>query len=153
MAEIDPELLKKLAAGHSDLALAEAIDKARPQGVLPNVQDVTPPQIGSPSMEAPGTLPNIGQPKTLPNLGFKERQALPNISPGVAPGSSSFYRGKLEKLEDQKENPWGSEENHSGFLGKLAHIGAKVGNIAGDIFAPATMSLIPGTDLNRERQI
>src|SRR5277367_6602756 len=167
MAEIDPELLKKLIgeadpadlarlrdpARHSDLAIATAIDKARPQGVLPNVQDVTPPQIGSPSMEAPGTLPNIGQPKTLPNLGFKERQALPNISPGVAPGSSAFYQGKLEKLEDQQSHPWGSDENHPGFLGKLAHIGAKVGNIAGDIFAPATMSLIPGTDLNRERQI
>jgi hypothetical protein len=46
--------------------------------------------------------------------------------------------------------PWGSPTNHPGIGGKIAHVLSKVGNIAGDIFAPATMAMIPGTDLNRK---
>ena len=34
-------------------------------------------------------------------------------------------------------------------LGKIGHVASQVGNVAGDVFAPATMELIPGTDLNR----
>jgi hypothetical protein len=49
----------------------------------------------------------------------------------------------------QKNNPWGSAGNHPGFLGKLGHIASTIGNIAGDIVAPSTMELIPGTQLNK----
>jgi len=88
----------------------------------------------------------------LQPIGFKAREALPMTSPGVAAGSAADYQNRLQKIEDEKAHPWGSEENHPGFGGKLAHIAAKVGNIAGDIVAPATMALIPGTDLNRQRE-
>lgn len=36
-------------------------------------------------------------------------------------------------------------------LGKIGHVAANVGNVLGDIFAPDTMALIPGTQLYNER--
>lgn len=41
---------------------------------------------------------------------------------------------------------------HQGVLSKIGHGFETAGNIAGDIFAPSTMSLIPGTQLYGERQ-
>lgn len=36
-----------------------------------------------------------------------------------------------------------------GVMGRIGHVLAKMGNIAGDVFAPAAMAAIPGTDLNK----
>lgn len=58
----------------------------------------------------------------------------------------------LRKLQLQDANPMGSANNHPGAIGKALHIASKIGNIAGDIFAPATMELISGTDANRQLQ-
>src|SRR5258708_35148998 len=52
----------------------------------------------------------------LQPLNFHERQRLPTISPGALAGSSGFERNQIERIEDQKANPWGSEENHPGRL-------------------------------------
>jgi len=51
-----------------------------------------------------------------------------------------------------QEHPWGTPENHPGKLGKVAHAFSTLGNIAGDIFAPAVMANIPGTQLNMQQQ-
>jgi len=59
-------------------------------------------------------------------------------------------RLKLAKLEYAKSTHLGTPENHPGILGKLGHIAAGIGNIAGDIVAPSTMELIPGTQLHGE---
>lgn len=64
-------------------------------------------------------------------------------------GQEAADRIRLQKMEYERQTPWGSEGNHPGILGRIGHIAAKVGNIAGDVFAPATMAMIPGTDLNR----
>lgn len=61
-------------------------------------------------------------------------------------------QARLEKIRWAQQNPWGTENNHPGKLGKLAHIFSEVGNIAGDVFAPDVMARIPGTQLNREMQ-
>lgn len=45
--------------------------------------------------------------------------------------------------------PW-TGPAHKGFWDHLARIGEGIGNVAGDVFAPSTMMLIPGTQLNRE---
>lgn len=52
----------------------------------------------------------------------------------------------LEELN--RFSPWGTALNHPGFLGKVAHVASRIGNAAGDIFDPAAMTLIPGTDLH-----
>jgi hypothetical protein len=56
----------------------------------------------------------------------------------------------LQNLKFQ--NPWGTAENHPGFGGKLGHIAAAIGNVAGNIVAPETMEMIPGTAANRQAQ-
>lgn len=97
------------------------------------------------------------------NLGFHERlkdydkrilHALDMASRTHDPAyKEQADRLKELKLEDQKANPWGSAENHPGVLGRIGHIAAKVGNIAGSVIAPEQMAAIPGTEMNRaERQ-
>ena len=61
-------------------------------------------------------------------------------------------RLKVAKAQFEKNTPWGSPTNHPGILGEIGHVAAKVGNIAGDVVAPETMSLIPGTQLNKNVQ-
>jgi hypothetical protein len=58
--------------------------------------------------------------------------------------------GKLQEDYRKDSDPWGSPDNHPGFLGKLGHVLSTIGNVAGDVFAPATMERIPGTQLHRE---
>lgn len=85
----------------------------------------------------------------LPKLDFKGRQALPTVSPGAPAGSAAQHEAELARMKDQDANPWGTGENHPGVIGKIGHVLAKIGNIAGDVLAPGTMALVPGTDLNR----
>jgi len=60
---------------------------------------------------------------------------------------------KLQKVRWAEAHPWGTPENHPGKLGKLAHVFSQIGNIAGNIVAPATMANIEGTQLNmREKE-
>lgn len=133
---------RSLAVGATNAPVASPLRKVG--SVAPEA-----PEIGG--AEQPKLQP-IGSPSPVKPLSFAERQALPLVSPGTPAGSSAFYQNKLERIEDQKDNPWGSAENHPGFLGKLGHVAAKIGNIAGDVLAPSTMALIPGTDLNKQIQ-
>jgi hypothetical protein len=38
---------------------------------------------------------------------------------------------------------------HRGWLGKIGQVAKTMGNVAGDVFAPSVMAMIPGTDLNK----
>ncbi len=58
--------------------------------------------------------------------------------------------GRLQKLQHEDADPYGSPDNHPGFGGKLLHVLGRIGNIAGDIVAPSVMTQIPGTLANRE---
>jgi hypothetical protein len=58
----------------------------------------------------------------------------------------------LAKQHYDKMNGYGSAANHPGWFGKLEHGLAKAGNIAGNLVAPSTMSLIPGTELNKQER-
>lgn len=69
---------------------------------------------------------------------------------GTPEGDREAASLKLAKSHFEKMNPLGSAANKPGILGKIEHGLAKVGNIAGDIVAPGTMALIPGTDLNKQ---
>src|SRR5216684_381366 len=150
MATIDPELLKRLTSGHTDLDLAEAIDATHP-----NLSHVIPDAGEAPTLErsaAPSSLSPIGgsiEPKRLPVLSRKEQRGLPMISPGTPAGSAADYENQLAKLRSQPD----AMSDHPTTLGKIGHVLGKIGNIAGDVFAPATMAITPGTDLNRRAQI
>jgi hypothetical protein len=131
-----------------------------PGKTIPEMAPVNPSAPGTPNLgtgipedtsgvqaAATGKIPE------LPKLGFKERQALPLTSEGVAPNSQGYWQAEQQRLIDQKQNPWGSEENHPGLLGKIGHVAAKIGNIAGDIVAPGIMANIPGTEMNKDIQL
>jgi len=124
--------------------LSSVTPKPEPAAPAPvAAPDLGPVKIGDDTMQVKPMQPPS-------NLSFHERQALPTTSPGVIPGTSQFYENKLERTEDQKANPWGTPENHPGLLGKIGHVAAKIGNVAGDIVAPGTMANIPGTELNKQ---
>lgn len=78
------------------------------------------------------------------------QQLMPKIS--AAPGTADYFRQRQEQLDFKQAHPWGDPiSSHPGVLGKVAHIASTIGNIAGNIVAPGTMALIPGTELhNRE---
>lgn len=111
------------------------------------------PNIGNVPNDVSATAPMGPEDHVLPHLDFRGRQNLPTTSPGVGDLTSGFYRNEFQRLRDQNANHWGTPEStHPGALGKIGHVLAKVGNIAGDVVAPGTMALIPGTELNRRGQ-
>ena len=77
------------------------------------------------------------------------QRGLPSVT--AQPFTPQYFQQE-KSVEDYKNaHPWGDSTGvttHPGFAGKLGHVAAKFGNIAGDIFAPGTLSLIPGTQLN-----
>jgi hypothetical protein len=94
---------------------------------------------------APSALLALG---SIPGTQQAQGGTLGTISP--VDDRIAAVSGRMHSIENAK--PWGTPENHPGVLGKIGHVLGRIGNIAGDVFAPATMSLIPGTDLNRTRQ-
>jgi hypothetical protein len=128
---------------------------------IPKLSPVTAPAAETPAAveKAPALSPltpqvdqNAVKPMVPPTLNFHERQALPTSSPGAPIGSAANYEAELAREKDKEANPWGTPENHPGTLGKIGHVLSRIGNIAGDVVAPATMAIIPGTDLNRKER-
>jgi hypothetical protein len=177
---VEPEVPRLNRIGASDSLPTSDATQLQPIGSgsrFPAIDDQTRAAVQqrngiptSASTDIPNVLtpPNL-QPIARPELldaprrsleGFKSRMAEPvneslNTTAGGPiildqPGSAGFDADRLARIEDQKANPRGSAENHPGFAGKLEHIGARIGNIAGDIVAPGPMSLIPGTQLHRD---
>lgn len=120
-----------------------------PQSVGLGQVSTPPPEAIAAGSETADKLTNPGQLQFQRNLINQDRMKAALAGPS---GISALGMANIHEAELDKQNQWGGPSNHPGWLGKVGHIAAKVGNIAGDIAAPATMSLIPGTDLNRERQ-
>jgi len=131
----------------SDFVAEELRHSGSPTIPLTKGEDITAPEMGG----TPAAAPDLGiKPMTPPTLTHAEKMALPQSSTGLPDiGSAAFTRNQLERIQEQKENPWGTAENHPGILGKIGHIAGKVGNIALDALAPGIGVNIPGTDLNR----
>jgi hypothetical protein len=128
MAEIDPELLKKLLDAGTLSPLMSAASPAAPS-------------------QAPNGLSPVGTVKTLPKISETPQAGLPNIAP-TGPGSAADYQSQLTKLRSTD-----SLADHPTTLGKVGHVLGKIGNIAGDIALPGVMANIPGTDMNRRAEI
>jgi hypothetical protein len=135
-----------------------------PEGVVPKINpepSMAAPQIGDTSAVAANALmPKIGeeaqpqQPTKAESIAAGKAHyagGMPQIT--AMPGTELHGQQDQEKLEYQNAHPWGSPVSaQPGLLGKIGHVASKIGNIAGDIFAPGTMALIPGTDLNKQVQ-
>jgi hypothetical protein len=105
----------------------------------PSVFDTTAPPA---PMLQPSTAVNV------PSVFAPPPQAPSVFSP--LQSEEDTAQGKLQKLNYQDSHPWGSPDNHPGVFGKIAHGLSLAGNIAGNIFAPAVMANIPGTDAHRQ---
>lgn len=105
-------------------------------------------EIYQPGQPAPGDPLTI-DPGAMPQLPAPTENALP---PSALDRNIANDQQQLQKVRFAQANPWGTANNHPGTMGKIAHVLSVAGNIAGDIVAPSTMSLIPGTQLNRQVQ-
>jgi hypothetical protein len=109
--------------------------------------------IFAPMPEDPGPAPAVSQIAMsggMPSVFANPPMPQVTRTPSPLENQISQTDQGLRKLQFQDANPLGSANNHPGFIGKALHIASKIGNAAGDIFAPATMELIPGTDANRQ---
>jgi hypothetical protein len=143
----EPTRLRPLEPGTRayDLAVGTTVQPRVPER---RTGEAEAPEIGRLVPAGGEGLPASSAPR-LRSLGYQERQRLPMVSAAIPAGSAEFERNKVARIEDQKAHPWGSEENHPGRLGKIAHVLSRIGNIAGDVIDPAAMAIIPGTDLHR----
>ena len=67
----------------------------------------------------------------------------------AAPGTFEYAQQRQAQLDYAKAHPLGGDISAKpGVWGKLEHGLGRVANIAGDVLAPATTALIPGSDLN-----
>lgn len=98
-----------------------------------------------PLPEAPGLphlnelLPDIASPDSPTGL-----QALSSAPQPIDPLQQRKH--EVEADLERRMNP----TKPTSVMGKIGHGFATAGNILGDIFAPSTMALIPGTQLNNE---
>jgi hypothetical protein len=94
------------------------------------------PDPNAPTVPFTSLMPGMSQPSSTPQLsspGLKDLTPRQQQEQGLQNRISSY------------ENP----QKPQGFWQNVRHIAATIGNVAGDIVAPSTLALIPGTQLNR----
>lgn len=119
------------------------------QPLLPRkiAQSVFPP-IGDTSNDPPMLAP-LGQAAMGGGLQSLLPAQSPNVTLNNRIGDSNGSRQSLLEADLYKrENPIAPTTT----LGKIGHVAAGIGNVLGNIFAPATMALIPGTELHSQIQ-
>lgn len=101
----------------------------------------------SPAMDVPG-LPHLDD--LMPE---QSAPASPDVhalsSPAPPPDPLQQRKSEIESDLERRMNP----TKTTSVLGKIGHGFATAGNILGDMFAPSTMELIPGTQLHNEKII
>ena len=81
---------------------------------------------------------------------IKNNLAKATLNPDKMQGIMDTLAAEKQMRVLNSMNPYGSEANHPGTLGKIEHGLAKAGNIAGDVIAPRVMANVPGTDLSNQ---
>jgi hypothetical protein len=109
-------------------------------GAFAPIADLPMPNLPAPNMG--GGAPSLG-PLTAPNVVDNPRMKSSAADPSVR------RTGDLNAEIYGLEHPIAPTTT----LGKIGHVAANVGNVLGNIFAPATMALIPGTELGNRVKI
>lgn len=63
-----------------------------------------------------------------------------------------YGEAKMALADLNKSHPWGTPENHPGFMGKVGHVLGEIGNVAGNAVLPGVMWQIPGSQANLQAQ-
>jgi hypothetical protein len=77
----------------------------------------------------------------------------PVASPDPFVQEEQRANNRLAELEHERANPWGTPNNHPGTLGKIGHVLGTIGNVAGAALSPEITANIPGSALNRGREV
>jgi hypothetical protein len=107
------------------------------------------------AMEAPAA-PELGgatAPGTIggPVSGLRDVAASPGRPEvNAKPGTQQFWMEKLAQDNWDATHGYGTEMNHPGTGGKIAHVLSRIGQTAADILAPGITSAIPGTERYRQ---
>ena len=120
----------------------DASMEKRPMEQLPEAPslDSLPRIAGTRAGGSPEAMPEV-KPTLVP---YKEQVA--NLKEIIRTGSREDAANAEERLARlEKGTPWGSPENHPGFLGKIGHIASEVGQAALMPTAPYLLNAIPGT--------
>lgn len=122
-----------------------ATDPTRLRPVSPD-DDLTPEELDARERQPMRLQPvaPTGDSGRLPRVSDTEAPSAPFSSTPPRAGSAADAQARLERIQGEKR-PW----SELGTGGKIGRVFSTIGNVAGDIVAPATMRLIPGTDLNR----
>lgn len=140
-----------------------------PSPLTSNLTDEQLKQLGlSPApatdLTKPGPVSGPATNPAIPVMGNAPAPARP-IMPSSTNSSNVFQQeearagNRLQELQHQRENPWGTDlgtdpttgkelGNHPGLLGRVAHGLATAGNIAGNVLAPSAMAFVPGSTMN-----
>jgi hypothetical protein len=108
----------------------------------------TVPAQTAPAAPAP-VDPQIAHKAKLAKYDTDIQNALDSATPE---GKELADRLSYAKQSYLAHSPWGSEGNHPGILGKIAHGLARTGEVAADIVSPGLMTAIPGTPERMARQ-
>jgi hypothetical protein len=99
-------------------------------------------------------IPTVAKPTTAQShaAGKAEYAAgMPAVT--AAPFTKEYYQQEQALADFKAAHPAGSDVSaHPGFLGKLGHVAAGIGNAVGDALIPGVMSNIPGTERNEGLQ-
>lgn len=114
-----------------------------PQSIFPPIADAPPVADLSGMAPGPSPLGTIASaPPPLATVGLDPRAALAQKASDDLVARANAATADLNR----RNNP----VKPTTTLGKIGHVAANIGNVLGDIFAPGTMALIPGTQLNNE---
>ena len=78
--------------------------------------------------------------------------SLPQLGSSLQPLVGLNQRGQQEQGLQNRISSYENPNKPQGFWQNVRHIAATIGNVAGDIAAPGTMALIPGTQLHSQIQ-
>ena len=121
-----------------------ALLSPNPNPVIPHLSQLQEPTGLMPNL---GGLPPLTSMRPVANGGLRPLVTNPQNDAWVA--AQQAERANAEKMAATPTGITHATTPAHGFWQHLGRIAEGIGNVAGDIFAPATMSLIPGTQLNR----
>jgi hypothetical protein len=144
----DPSKLPIISPDHRAATALGGIPKIES---APDTQGISP-LVGNRSqfIEPMQATPTVAKYKD--QLKSIDQQILQAEGQGTPEGREKADNLRLYKQDLQSNNPYGSENNHPGALGKFEHVLGRIGNIAGNLAGAPEMSMIPGTDLYKQGQ-
>lgn len=137
---------------------------AAPPAIAPMMKPLPPAApanatVGALPETAGGSLGGVRVTPMAPPLTNKEGKAAyaaqrPQVTADPGQNPTQYLQQKLTQEVWDRQHQYGAAVSaQPGLLGKIGHIAAKIGNIAGQAIVPNLMNKIPGTEAYKEEQL